>query len=85
MIAGGILNIVDEFIIVYEGDFVNAGILRGLLEDAGIEAFLRDEFTGALAPWTVAAGGAGAVKVVIRAEDREAARPILDDFANVTP
>jgi len=75
----------DEFIIVYEGDFVNAGILRGLLEDAGIEAFLRDEFTGALAPWTVAAGGAGAVKVVIRAADLDQAKPILDDFVNVTP
>jgi len=75
----------DDFIIVYEGDFVNAGILRGLLEDAGIEAFLRDEYTGAIAPWTVAAGGAGAVKVVIRSEDLETARPILDQFANVTP
>lgn len=72
-------------IIVYEGDFVNAGILRGLLEDAGIEAFLRDEYTGAIAPWTVAAGGAGAVKVVIRSEDLEAARPILEEFVNVTP
>ena len=75
----------DEFIIVFEGDFVNAGILKGLLMDAGIEAFLRDEHTGVLAPWTVAPGGAGAVKVVIRVSDLELAKPIVDNFSNVTP
>ena len=71
----------DELIIVYEGDFAGASLLRGLLEDADIDAFLRDEITGAIAPFTVSPGGAFAVKVVVRAGDLEKARPIVEGFA----
>jgi hypothetical protein len=71
----------DELVIVYEGDFAGASLLRGLLEDADIDAFLRDEVTGALAPFTVSPGGAFAVKVVVRAGDLEQARPIVEGFA----
>jgi hypothetical protein len=70
----------DELILVYEGDFAGASLLRGLLEDADIEAFLRDEVTGALAPFAVSPGGVFAVKVVVRAGDLERARPIVEGF-----
>ena len=70
----------DELVIVYEGDFTGASLLKGLLEDADIDAFLRDEVTGAIAPFTVSPGGAFAVKVVVRAGDLEKARPIVEGF-----
>jgi hypothetical protein len=70
----------NELIVVYAGISIEAGFLKGLLEDAGVAAFLKDELTGTLAPWYVAPGGAGAVKVVIAKKDVDRAKPIVQKF-----
>lgn len=74
----------DKLIVVYAGTSTEAGYLKTVLEAEGITAFLKDEMMGAIAAPYIAAGGLGAVKVVIAAEDIERAQPILDDFQGST-
>jgi len=69
-----------EFVVIHSSDHVEAGLLKGLLENAGIAVFLRDEFIGHIAPWYAAPGGAGAVKNMVRQEDQVRARAVLLDF-----
>jgi hypothetical protein len=47
------------------------------LESNGISAQLEDEYTGTTAPYMAGAGGAGAVKVAVAAEDAASAKEIL--------
>ena len=69
-----------ELVVVYAGTVIDAGFLEGLLEDAGITTFLKDEIMGTIAPWYVTAGGAGAVKVVVAKRDLDRAKPIVQKF-----
>lgn len=69
-----------ELIVIHSTDHVEAGLLKGLLENAGIAVWLRDEFIGHIAPWYAAPGGAGAVKIMVRQEDQDRARAVLLDF-----
>jgi len=65
---------------VFAGTIWEAGLVKSLLEDTGIEAFLIDENTGTLAPWYTAGGGAGSVKVVVPSTGCDAARVIVEEF-----
>ncbi|MFY9154474.1 MAG: DUF2007-related protein [Prolixibacteraceae bacterium] len=67
-------------VIVFEGNDWQAAMVKSLLENAEIEAFLKDEKMGVLAPWNVAAGGAGSVKVIVSNLDLERAREVVDEF-----
>lgn len=70
----------ERLSIIYSGNIVQADLLRSLLEAQSIEVFLQDEIVGTLAPWYVAAGGAGPVKVLVRNSDLDAARLVVEDF-----
>jgi hypothetical protein len=65
---------------IFSGTIWEAGLVRSLLENLEIETFLRDENTGAMAPWYTAGGGAGAVKVIVSNLDEEKAREIVAEF-----
>ncbi len=67
----------DEFVIVFAGTSVEAEMARIFLEDNGIAAHMAEEHIGTLAPWLSAAGGAGAVKVLVPEEHAEHARTLL--------
>ena len=54
---------------IFAGSSVEAALVRSFLEDHGISAFLMEERVGTIAPYAAAAGGAGAVKVAVAAED----------------
>jgi hypothetical protein len=69
----------DNFVTVFAGASVEAGIVRALLESQGIAAWLEEEYIGTVAPWMSAAGGAGAVKVLVAQEHAAEARSILAD------
>jgi hypothetical protein len=62
---------------VFAGTAWQAGMVKNLLENAGIRAFLKDEIMGTLNPWWVAPGGAGAVTVFISNMDVEKAKPVV--------
>jgi hypothetical protein len=62
---------------VFAGTAWQAGVVKSMLEAEGIEAFLKDEFSGTIVPWWVAPGGANAVKVLVTSTDEERARPVI--------
>ena len=65
---------------VYAGDFVDAELLKSMMEDAEIETFLIDEITGTLAPSVAAPGGVGPVKVLVASTDYEKAMEVVREF-----
>ncbi len=70
----------DKLVIVFAGTPVNAGIIQSLLEEEGIPAFIQNELMGSIAPWQIAAGGAGAVRVQVLGIDEERALQIINGF-----
>lgn len=67
-------------VIVFSGSSWEAGMVKSLLEDAGVEAFLNDEIRGGNIPVIVDAGGLGAVKVVVSSNDLGLATLVVDEY-----
>ena len=67
---------------VFEGNDWEASMVKSLLENAKIEAFLIDNRMGVLAPWNVAPGGAGAVRVMVSNLDYEKAKEVVEEYLN---
>jgi hypothetical protein len=67
---------------VFAGTAVQATLVKSLLENAEIEAYLKDEFTGVLYPWHTSPGGVGAVKVFVSSVDQEKARMVVEEYQN---
>ena len=65
---------------VFAGTAVQASLVKSLLENAEIEAYLKDEFTGVLYPWHTSPGGVGAVKVFVSSVDHEKAIIVVDEY-----
>ena len=65
---------------VFAGTAVQAGLVKSLLENAEIEAYLKDEYTGVLYPWHTTPGGVGAVKVFVSSVDQEKAQMVVDEY-----
>lgn len=47
---------------IFSGKSMQASLVISLLENAEIEACLKDQFIGTIAPWYATPGGAGAVR-----------------------
>lgn len=69
---------------VFSGTPWQAGMVKSLLENAEIEAFLKDAIMGTLNPWWVSPGGAGSVSVYVSGKDYEKALLIVSDYENQT-
>lgn len=67
---------------VFSGNAWQAGMVKSMLENAEIEAFLVDEVMGTMNPWWTAPGGAGSVKVVVAVTDYELAKSIVREYEN---
>jgi hypothetical protein len=65
---------------VFAGNNWETGLLKSILEDAGIETFLKDDLMGTINPWVTEAGGAGAIKVFIPEMELEKAIPLVKEF-----
>lgn len=70
----------NDLVEIFRGSPMEAGIVRSLLKDSDIENFLKDENMGTIAPWQVSAGGVGAVKIIIKSNDYEKAKLIIEKF-----
>jgi hypothetical protein len=70
----------NEPILIFAGTAWEAGIVKSLLENAEIEAFLKDEIMGTLNPWWTAPGGSGSVKVFVSSKDFDKATEIVKEF-----
>lgn len=67
---------------VFAGTALQAGMVKSLLENAEIRAFLKDDIIGTLVPWNAVPGGAGAVKVFVSSADFENAKMVVADYEN---
>ena len=65
---------------VFAGTQWEAALVKSLLENAEIEAFLKDEIRGTTMPWQVTPGGINAVKVIVSSNDIDLARQVVADF-----
>ncbi len=65
---------------IFAGTTWQAGIVKSLLENAGIVAFLKDAIMGTLNPWWTAPSGAGSIKVFVSNLDYDKAKSIVDEF-----
>lgn len=65
---------------VFAGTAWQAGLLKSMLEDNELEAFLGDEILGNYTPWHSAAGSAGAVRVFVAQNDYDSAKIIVDQY-----
>ncbi len=67
---------------VFAGTAMQASLVKSLLENAEIEAFLKDEYMGTFNPWHAAPGGVGAVKVFVPYPDFEKAKIVVGEYEN---
>jgi len=65
---------------VFDGNDWEASIVKSLLDNAEIESFIKDEKMGVLAPWNVAGGGAGSVKIFVSSVDLEKAKEVIEQY-----
>jgi len=65
---------------VFDGNQWEASLVKSLLDNAEVRSFLKDERMGVLAPWNVAGGGAGSVKIFVSSLDYEKAREVIDQY-----
>lgn len=65
---------------VFDGNDWEASMVKSLLDNAEIEAFVKDEKMGVIAPWNIAGGGAGSVKIIVSNVDFERAKEVVDEF-----
>jgi len=65
---------------VFDGNDWEASLVKSLLDNAEIEAFVKDSRMGVLEPWVVAGGGAGSVKIFVSNVDYEKAKEVVEQF-----
>ena len=65
---------------IFAGNQFEANMVKNLLENEGIEAFVLDEFIGTISPWVASGGGAGPVKVIVKEEDKDIAAKIVETY-----
>jgi len=65
---------------VFAGTAAQATMVKSLLENAEIYAYLKDEFSGTLYPWHTTPGGVGAVKIFVSSADQKNARAVVADY-----
>jgi hypothetical protein len=69
-------------VVVFEGNDWEASVVMSLLGNAEVEAFIKDERMGVLAPWNVVGGGAGPVQIFVSNVDFEKAKEVVEQYEN---
>ena len=64
---------------IFMGIAWEAEMVKNILENEGIEAFINDEIIGTLVPFYTTPGP-GSVKVIVSSDDYEKARAIVAEF-----
>ena len=70
----------NELVVAYAGNIVEVEFAKSLLDAEGIPCFVQNQNMGTIMPWVAAPAGLGSVQLVIRAEDAERVRPIIEDM-----
>ncbi|MEI7830092.1 MAG: DUF2007 domain-containing protein [Prolixibacteraceae bacterium] len=67
-------------VVVFTGTTWQAGMVKSLLEDAGIEAFVLEHASATYNPGWNLPGEGGSVRVMISDQDLEEAKPIVNGY-----
>jgi hypothetical protein len=70
----------DSPVVVFAGTALNAGMTKSMLEEEGIQAFIRNELMSSIAPWQIELGGLGAAKVVVANSNYDKATELIKSF-----
>ena len=65
---------------IYTENSINASIIKAYLEKNGIDAVLKDEIIGTVAPHLANYGASKAVRVEVKAEDVRQAKELLKEY-----
>lgn len=68
------------FVVVYDGTLFHAQMIKNLLENEGVESFLKDEIIGSRSGEIWRPGGG--VKVVVYGNDLMKALKVVEDYEN---
>jgi hypothetical protein len=71
----------DTLHIAYTGTEVEVLMLKGILEENGIMAMVRDRFSSSLKAGYVA-GTPSSVELIVTGTDLEKAKPLIQEFLN---
>jgi len=72
----------NDLVEIFAGSIIEAELVKSLLINYGIQAFLKDEIIGTIAPWQSSPGGVNSVKVVISNEDYAKALLVVQEYNN---
>jgi len=64
---------------IFAGTSWEAGFIKSLLENAGIEAYLKDEIRG-VSTLLISASATGGVKVLISSDNYKEAKEVMEDY-----
>jgi len=74
------MNQENDPIEVFAGTPWQVGMVKSLLENAEIKAFVKDEILGTLNPWWTSPGGAGPIEVFVSSKDYAQAKQIVSEY-----
>ncbi|MDO8928845.1 MAG: DUF2007 domain-containing protein [Bacteroidota bacterium] len=69
-----------EFVEIFAGELWQAEMIKEMLEDNGIQAYLDNELMGNIAPWIVTPGGTASVKINISTSDYVRSKELIDEL-----
>lgn len=70
---------------VFGGELWKATMIKNVLEDNNIHAFLENSLMGVIEPWIVSPGGFAPVKVVVATTDYDKAMQLVEEFNQSKP
>jgi hypothetical protein len=72
----------STIIVIFEGNPIDSEIVKDILIENGINANLKNQLMGTIAPWHVSSGGFEPVKVEILSDDKDKALELIKEFRN---
>ena len=76
------MSINEQLVVVFAGNISQSSLVKHIFEVHGIHSFLKDEAMGTIAPWRIASGGVGAVKVEVAESDVGRANAIIKEMSS---
>jgi hypothetical protein len=70
---------------VFAGEYWKAEMIKQLLEDNNIPAFLNNQYLGTVAPYLADLGGMPNIKVMVNQNFQQQAWKLIDEFNNSRP
>jgi hypothetical protein len=70
----------DKTAEAFSGELWKATMIKNILEDNNIQAFLNNELLGSVAPYLADGGGMANIKVIVNAAQLDDALKLIDEF-----